>query len=214
MSRLQRLKAQLGAFFVMLIGCGLIFAAILLMNGHNRPPEKEKKESSAMMVVKENKKKPRKQKRSTPKRKTKTVKAEHAPLPNLSSAISSVDLGIPGMDIGNIMGLSSEVVGSKSVENMVMSEDSVDVVPRPLRRSPPEYPPRARAKNLEGHVTLRVLIGKRGNVEKVKVVDSSPSGVFDEAAMEAVRGWEFEPALYRGEQVRVWAKQTVRFKLG
>ena len=63
-------------------------------------------------------------------------------------------------------------------------------------------------------MTLRVLIGKSGRVEKVKVVDASPDGVFDEAAVSAVRTWQFEPALYRGEKVRVWAKQVVRFNLG
>jgi protein TonB len=51
-------------------------------------------------------------------------------------------------------------------------------------------------------------------VEKVKVLESSPPGVFDDVAAQGVQGWKFEPASYKGEAVRVWATQKVRFDLG
>jgi protein TonB len=50
-------------------------------------------------------------------------------------------------------------------------------------------------------------------VEKVKVLESQPAGVFDEVAVSGVQTWKFEPASYKGENVRVWAKQRVRFDL-
>ena len=61
---------------------------------------------------------------------------------------------------------------------------------------------------------LSVLIGPTGAVEKVKVLESQPSGVFDDVAIAGVQGWKFEPAQYKGENVRVWATQKVSFTLG
>jgi periplasmic protein TonB len=45
------------------------------------------------------------------------------------------------------------------------------------------------------------------------VLESQPAGVFDAAAVAGVQQWRFEPASYRGENVRVWARQRVRFDL-
>jgi protein TonB len=210
----RRYRARLGALLFMVGGCGLVFLAIFLMNAHSQPPKKEKRAYTALMEVKKEKKKPRPERQRRQRPKPKAVKAPRAPLPELSSAISQADLGIPTLDVNAVMGATAGVVGAESVENLVMSEETVDVPPRPRVRSAPEYPARARSKGQEGYVTLRVLIGLGGNVEKIKIVDSSPSGVFDDAAADAVRGWQFDPALYRGEKVKVWAKQVVRFKLG
>jgi protein TonB len=46
------------------------------------------------------------------------------------------------------------------------------------------------------------------------VLEASPPGVFDDVAVAGVQTWRFEPAQYRGEAVRVWATQRVRFDLG
>ena len=214
MSWKQRLRARLGALLFMVGGTGLVLLTIFFMNGHSRPPQEEKREASAMMAVEKEKKKPKRQRQRREKPKKKATAAKRAPAPELSSSISQAELGIPSIDVDAVMGLSGSAVSTESVENLVMSEETVDVVPRPRMRSAPDYPPRARQKGIEGHVTLRVLIGRSGSVEKVKVVDAAPSGVFEEAAVNAVRAWQFDPALYRGEKVRVWAKQVVRFKLG
>jgi protein TonB len=190
-----------------------VFVAIFLMNGHSRPPKKEKSDATTVMTVEKEKKKPKQKRQRRKKPQKKSAASPRAPAPKLASAISQADLGIPSIDIDAVMGMADSAVGASSVKDLVMNEETVDVSPRPRMRSAPSYPPRARSKGIEGHVTLRVLIGKSGNIEKVKVVDAAPSGVFEEAAVDAVRGWQFEPALYRGEKVRVWAKQVVRFKL-
>ncbi len=214
MKRLSRIGPRLGAVVMMFFGCFLVFGAILLMNKPAPPPKKEKISRLLSMDVEKKRKPPERRRKERPQRRTKSQDAPRAPLPDISSALSGADLGIPALDVGQVMGLSSNAVGAESVKNLVMTEDSVDVSPKPLSRKVPSYPARARSKNVEGYVTLRVLIGVTGRVEKVKIEDSSPSGVFDDAAVEAVQSWSFEPALYRGEKVRVWAKQVVRFNLG
>ena len=55
--------------------------------------------------------------------------------------------------------------------------------------------------------------GPAGQVEDARVVESTPQGVFDQLVLEAIRGWEFSPAEYKGEKVRVWANQRIRFDL-
>jgi protein TonB len=45
------------------------------------------------------------------------------------------------------------------------------------------------------------------------VLEAQPAGVFDDVAVAGVQTWKFEPATYRGENVRVWATQRVRFNL-
>ncbi|MFP2932956.1 energy transducer TonB [Pyxidicoccus sp. 3LG] len=55
------------------------------------------------------------------------------------------------------------------------------------------YPPEALQQGLSGTVVLQVDISDTGAVADVQVVESAGSG-FDEAAVAAVRQFEFEPA--------------------
>jgi protein TonB len=89
----------------------------------------------------------------------------------------------------------------------------VDQVPRATYQAPMTYPPRARAGGVEGHVVISLLIGVTGEIEQVRIVESHPEGVFDEAAMQGINQWRFEPATYQGQAVRAWARQRVRFDL-
>ncbi|HLP81081.1 MAG TPA: energy transducer TonB [Nitrosomonas sp.] len=62
-------------------------------------------------------------------------------------------------------------------------------------------------------MVLSVLVETDGSVNQVQVLESNPSGIFDAAALHGIRNWHFEPAKYKGETVRVWAKQKIRFDL-
>jgi protein TonB len=94
-----------------------------------------------------------------------------------------------------------------------LNENNVDRRPTPRVRTNVAYPEAARAKNLTGYVTLNLLIGEDGNVRNVKVLSANPTGVFEEAAVNAVRNWVFDPAMNQNRRVEVWAKQTIRFNL-
>ena len=98
-------------------------------------------------------------------------------------------------------------------EDVVMTGESVDVAPKPTQRSAMEYPKAARKNGITGFVLMNLLIDKSGQVEKVKVLQSEPAGVFDEVAETGVRSWTFTPAQYKGQPVKVWAKQKIRFDL-
>jgi len=78
---------------------------------------------------------------------------------------------------------------------------------------PPRYPSRAEARGIEGWVRLEITVSPAGTVSAARVVDANPKGVFDRAALEAVRQWRFKPAFKEGRAVEQQADQTVRFRL-
>ena len=65
---------------------------------------------------------------------------------------------------------------------------------KPLETRPPVYPPRCLRMGIEGTVRVRVLVGEDGRPQEVTIGKSSGESALDEAAMDAVRNWRFEPA--------------------
>lgn len=80
------------------------------------------------------------------------------------------------------------------------------------RRVDPRYPETARRQGIAGEVVLRVVVEASGEVGDVEVVAPAPGGL-TEAAAEAVRRWEYEPALVGGRPVAVYKTIRVRFSL-
>ena len=75
----------------------------------------------------------------------------------------------------------------------------------------PEIPMAARRKAITGFVKVRYLINEDGRVERLKVIESKPKGVFESGVLAALGQWTYEPAGYRGESVRVSVVKTFRF---
>ena len=63
------------------------------------------------------------------------------------------------------------------------------------------YPETALATGISGVVTLRLLIDHQGTLRDASVMDSRPAGVFENAALEAVRTLRFRPAIRKGVAV-------------
>ncbi len=82
-------------------------------------------------------------------------------------------------------------------------------VPKRTKMVKPEYPPEAQARGLRGIVILEVTIDKEGRVGAVDVVRSIPG--LDEAAIVAVRKWEYEPAKVAGKPVAVKLTVPITF---
>jgi len=86
-------------------------------------------------------------------------------------------------------------------------------VPKRTKSVLPEYPPAAQAQGVRGIVILQVLIDEQGKVAGVDVVRSIPG--LDEAAVAAVRQWEYEPVKIGGKpsSVRLTVPITFLMKL-
>ena len=84
---------------------------------------------------------------------------------------------------------------------------------KPIDTRPPIYPPRCLRMGIEGTVRVRVLVGEDGRPQEVTLGKSSGESALDQAAMDAVRFWRFEPARHNGVPVRAWAVVPIEFKL-
>ena len=82
-----------------------------------------------------------------------------------------------------------------------------------LRQTAPEYPRRAWELGQEGTVILRVLVGRDGSVDKLKVYRSSKFKLLDQAAIAAVKEWEFKTEKQGLYRLAAWIKVPVRFVL-
>jgi protein TonB len=76
----------------------------------------------------------------------------------------------------------------------------------------PVYPDEAQASRVQGAVIMEALIGVNGKVTDVRILRSVP--LLDDAAVEAVRQWEYMPTLLNGVAVPVVMTVTVQFSLG
>jgi len=157
------------------------------------------------------KKKPKPKKKTETKPKPKPRQSKAPPPPSLGSALAGMSFGLPQFSDDVLGGAGAGLLDDAS--NVVMDESVVDEPPRPVRRVAADYPTRARAKNIEGRVVFSVLIQADGSVTDVRVLESEPPGVFDAVALEAMRQWQYEPAIYEGQPVAIRARQPFEFRL-
>ncbi len=75
----------------------------------------------------------------------------------------------------------------------------------------PEYPEAARAAGIAGVVILEIVVGEDGSVIETRVLRSIPE--LDQAAIDAVTQWKFEPKVLNGEPVEVEMVVTINFTL-
>jgi protein TonB len=85
--------------------------------------------------------------------------------------------------------------------------------PNYLKNPEPLYPLLARRHNQQGIVLLTVKVTAQGRVSHVELKQSSGFPVLDEAALQAVRYWEFEPARIGSLGVESQIEVPVRFIL-
>ncbi len=77
----------------------------------------------------------------------------------------------------------------------------------------PDYPPGLIRQEIEGIVTLRVLIGTDGRVKAVEPVRFDDEGFLEVTRAQALRKWRFLPATRDGVPVESWREMTVRFQI-
>jgi periplasmic protein TonB len=87
--------------------------------------------------------------------------------------------------------------------------------PVAIKQVRPVYPDFARNSGIEGEVWLEVEVFADGTVGAIDVVQSllSGPGGLDEAAINAVKQWEFQPAKSGGKPVSVWVTFPIDFGL-
>ncbi|MET0376562.1 MAG: TonB family protein [Rhizorhabdus sp.] len=84
---------------------------------------------------------------------------------------------------------------------------------RLLEGRPPRYPFESRRKHEEGTVVVRLLIGTDGRVAQISIAQSSGFERLDQAAVQAIRGWRWQPIIRDGQPVEVRGLYSMPFTL-
>ena len=211
---MKKNRNRLISLFVMCLGTCGVFALLIYMNELTQTPDAFPRNGNReISLTKQTKKKPptrTKQKKKLKKRQNTTPRA---PAPRLDTALSGLNFDLPQFEVGDLMGTNQLLAGRGGNASLVMTADTVDQLPKPRVRVSPEYPRRAIERGIEGSVLLKIKITERGDVDNVRVVQSKPPGIFENAALVAVRQWSFEPGTYKGEPVSVSVDLPMPFRL-
>lgn len=196
---------------VMLLGTGVVLAGVVAMNDRGwEAPEASSSGEVAFDIPAQKPKPKKKPRRQKPKKRRNPTKAAPAAL------IPTAGGGGPAFELP---GLSDDWFADELDDladragGGAVSEDALDKLPSPTRRVAPEYPARARSRNLSGFVKLTFLVGLDGRVTEARVLEAQPPAVFDEAALAAISQWTFEPGEYEGQPVASRMTLNLRFEL-
>lgn len=203
---------HLGALVIGVLGTFGVFA---LSIGMNAQLQKVATEPVAVISTLEAPPPPPRQGPNRPQRTSPVKKARAAPpsaSPLLAASLAGLDFGLGSAGDAALSGATAALVGDLGAT--VLDESQVEDRPVPSSgNEPPRFPARARSLGQSGRVVVAFVVDIDGSVQDVSIVESTPSGVFDDAVLEAVRGWRFEPARHEGNPVAVRVRQPLTFEL-
>ena len=113
-----------------------------------------------------------------------------------------------GMDFG------ADVAADVSLDGGLALE-SGDGEFLPIVRVAAVYPRRALQRGIEGYVDIEFTVSKLGSVIQPKVIQASPEGIFEQAALDATLKYKYKPRVVNGEPMEVSGVEVrVKFELG
>lgn len=83
--------------------------------------------------------------------------------------------------------------------------------PIKVRDVKPVYPPDAQAARVSGIVIAEITVGTDGTVTDARVLRGNP--LLNDAALEAVKQWQYSPTLLNGVPVPIIMTVTVQFRI-
>ena len=86
----------------------------------------------------------------------------------------------------------------------------LDTKPRPTKRVSPVYPKSLQKAGISGRVILLFIVDANGKVANLKVESSTNSG-FNQAAIDAVKKWIFEPGIKDNRKVKTRVRLPMPF---
>ena len=128
----------------------------------------------------------------------------------LRQVLSDNDLIYRGVDEKTIVVSPRSGIVARFPVPLRVGQD-IQTPPRKIFEVKPIYPEDAKAAKVQGVVLLDVTVGTDGTVKGLRLTKSVP--LLDQAAMDAVNQWQFEPALLNGVPVEVEVTITINFTL-
>jgi protein TonB len=128
-----------------------------------------------------------------------------------STSIASIQ-PIPAVEVSSGPGISIDIP-DLNTDGFVFDATDLDHEPRAIIQTDPTYPSRARLMGIEGVVLVRFTVLKDGTVSNLKILSANPKDLFEDAVLETVPRWKYEPGRVHGNPVE-WTKRTeVIFRL-
>jgi len=125
---------------------------------------------------------------------------------------TGVEGGVPGGVVGGVVGGLPEAPPPPPPPPAAPVRVGGNIKPpQKTKHVNPVYPAIAQSARVQGVVIIEATIGQNGKVTDARVLRSIP--LLDQAAMDAVRQWEFSPTLLNGVPVAVIMTVTVQFTL-
>ncbi len=121
-------------------------------------------------------------------------------------------------DLGTARRLGADPKDVLAVQQLAAPKGAADTAAlaanlKLLKSVPPDYPKSALENSVAGSVLLSFTVDTRGETRDVQVLQSTPTGVFDRAAVSAVKRWKYAPVRVNGAPVEVPVRTLVRFEL-
>jgi periplasmic protein TonB len=162
--------------------------------------------------------------RATPKPQTqfvvpqepKPIEPERAPaVPDQAGSPEGSEGGDPdgmigGVAGGTVGGVLGGTIGGQIGGTGTGPIADYDEPPRPIRITKPVVPQDAFVKQIQGRVEVEILIDENGRVTRARITRSIPA--LDQAALDCVHGWIFQPARKHGRPVAVLSIADVDFR--
>jgi len=82
---------------------------------------------------------------------------------------------------------------------------------RMLKRVEPAYPQMAKIAHVQGDVRFSVVIGTDGALENIKAISGHP--ILVQAALEALKRWQYSPAVCGSKPIATETEITVKFRM-
>ena len=112
---------------------------------------------------------------------------------------------------------SGEDLGS----NFIVDGDGIDIALTSeginyqiINEVEPDYPSQAESIGYSNQVkvTVKFLVGLKGNVEKAEIIKSHKDLGFDAEVMKAIKKWRFKPIFHKGKNIKVYFTKTFVFE--
>jgi len=114
-----------------------------------------------------------------------------------------------GINVANTFGASSSMASPGPPPAAIRGGQLVQ--PKLISSVASAYPAAAKAAHAEGDVLIDALIDSTGKVVSTKVINGSP--LLQQAAVDSLRFWKYEPARLNGEPIPIHIKVNVSFRL-
>lgn len=125
---------------------------------------------------------------------------------NMEFSDTSVDINMPSINVSNNVA-QGPVQGT--VDGIGEQQQAM-----PLYRAEPTYPSRLLKRRVEGFVVMSFTINEEGRPEDIEVVEAEPTKAFARPAIQALRGWKYQPKIENGKAVKQGGQQVkIEFKI-